>query len=182
MSSGICGRCHRGLRDPQSVQRGMGPVCYSRAAVDATNDPDNHFCDRFLTEPHLRERIVLHRSSDAVFTNVPHLVTHHSPTGFEWGYGGSGPADLALNICEMLAVHLGVARPSVPCYRDSCSRFAWDAYQEFKRLFVAPADREHAEIPWTDVLEWGQARLARVEQRELLEPGADYPAHAGFAA
>ena len=22
----------------------------------------------------------------------------HSPTGFEWGYGGSGPADLALNI------------------------------------------------------------------------------------
>lgn len=23
---------------------------------------------------------------------------HHSPTGFEWGYGGSGPADLALSI------------------------------------------------------------------------------------
>jgi hypothetical protein len=22
----------------------------------------------------------------------------HSPTGFEWGYGGSGPADLALSI------------------------------------------------------------------------------------
>ena len=35
-----------------------------------------------------------------VFTNVPHIVTHHSPTGFEFGYGGSGPADLALNVCQ----------------------------------------------------------------------------------
>lgn len=23
----------------------------------------------------------------------------HSPTGFEWGYGGSGPAQLALALC-----------------------------------------------------------------------------------
>lgn len=27
-----------------------------------------------------------------------HHVAFHSPTGFEWGYGGSGPADLALSI------------------------------------------------------------------------------------
>ncbi|MBT9252140.1 MAG: hypothetical protein KM296_00220 [Brockia lithotrophica] len=27
-----------------------------------------------------------------------HHVERHSPTGFEWGYGGSGPADLALSI------------------------------------------------------------------------------------
>jgi hypothetical protein len=29
-------------------------------------------------------------------------VDYHSPDGFEWGYGGSGPADLALS---MLADH-----------------------------------------------------------------------------
>lgn len=34
--------------------------------------------------------------------NVPHALIVHSPTGFEWGYAGSGPADLALNI--LLAV------------------------------------------------------------------------------
>jgi hypothetical protein len=28
---------------------------------------------------------------------LKHIV-RHSPTGFEWGYGGSGPADLALSI------------------------------------------------------------------------------------
>jgi len=25
-------------------------------------------------------------------------VVRHSPTGFEWGYGGSGPADLSLSL------------------------------------------------------------------------------------
>jgi len=28
---------------------------------------------------------------------LKHIV-EHSPTGFQWGYGGSGPADLALSI------------------------------------------------------------------------------------
>jgi hypothetical protein len=27
-----------------------------------------------------------------------HHVVYHSPTGMEWGYGGSGPHDLALSI------------------------------------------------------------------------------------
>lgn len=31
---------------------------------------------------------------------APRLDLHnHSPTGFEWGYGGSGPAQLALALC-----------------------------------------------------------------------------------
>ena len=33
-----------------------------------------------------------------IMVNVPHEITRKSPTGFEWGYGGSGPSDLALNI------------------------------------------------------------------------------------
>ena len=45
----------------------------------------------------------------------------HSPTGFEWGFEGSGPADLARSI---LWDHLG-EEPSPALY------------QEFKRAFVA---------------------------------------------
>ena len=33
--------------------------------------------------------------------NVPVRVMHHSPSGIEWGYAGSGPADLALNILDL---------------------------------------------------------------------------------
>lgn len=46
---------------------------------------------------------------------------NHSPTGFEWGYGGSGPAQLALAV---LADCLG-------------DEYALDFYQDFKRDVVA---------------------------------------------
>lgn len=55
----------------------------------------------------------------------------HSPDGFEWGYGGSGPADLALAI---LADHLGEA-PSAQELRQGES-LAWRLYQDFKWHFV----------------------------------------------
>lgn len=47
---------------------------------------------------------------------------NHSPTGFEWGYGGSGPAQLALAI---LADHL-----------DDDEQ-ALNLYQHFKRTVIA---------------------------------------------
>ena len=43
---------------------------------------------------------------------------NHSPTGFEWGYCGSGPAQLALAI---LADHLADDRQAL----DVCQRFKW---------------------------------------------------------
>jgi len=39
----------------------------------------------------------------------------HSPSGFEWGYGGSGPAQLAL---ALLADHLGNAAKALDLYQD----------------------------------------------------------------
>src|SRR5437870_9247604 len=40
---------------------------------------------------------------------------NHSPTGFEWGYGGSGPAQLAL---ALLADHLGDDDGAVMLHQD----------------------------------------------------------------
>lgn len=40
---------------------------------------------------------------------------NHSPTGFEWGYGGSGPAQVALAI---LADHLGNDDEAMSLYQD----------------------------------------------------------------
>lgn len=47
---------------------------------------------------------------------------NHSPTGFEWGYGGSGPAQLAL---ALLADHLADDYQAVLHHQD------------FKRVVVA---------------------------------------------
>lgn len=42
----------------------------------------------------------------------------HSPAGFEWGYGGSGPAQLAL---ALLADHLGNDERAIALHQD----FKW---------------------------------------------------------
>jgi hypothetical protein len=54
-------------------------------------------------------------------------LRNHSPDGFEWGYTGSGPAQLAL---ALLADHLG----------DSVK--AIELYQEFKFSVVAGFSRD----------------------------------------
>ena len=44
------------------------------------------------------EDVVLWRTLEGeAHASVPHAA-RHSPTGIEWGYGGSGPADLALSV------------------------------------------------------------------------------------
>lgn len=65
---------------------------------------------------------------------LPHVV-HHSPTGFEWGYGGSGPADLALSILSFV---IGPERATVGIHDGNrCGALAWELHQPFKRDFVA---------------------------------------------
>lgn len=51
---------------------------------------------------------------------------NHSPSGFEWGYGGSGPAQLAL---ALLADHLGDDRQALDLYQ----RFKWAVIAELPR-------------------------------------------------
>lgn len=62
----------------------------------------------------------------------------HSPSGFEWGYGGSGPADLAYAI---LADAVG---------KKEAERF----YQTFKWEFIAKAPFDGFEISRKEVRRW----------------------------
>jgi len=70
--------------------------------------------------------------------SIPQRYVHHSPTGFEWGYGGSGPADLALNILALFVA------PSE----------AWRLHQDFKRTCIARVPREGATINADNVRRW----------------------------
>ncbi len=60
-------------------------------------------------------------------------IVNHSPDGFEWGYGGSGPAQLALAIL-------------IDCYDVD---FAVRNYQEFKWKVVSRFP--HGGFVWTDL-------------------------------
>ena len=68
-------------------------------------------------------------------------VVHHSPDGFNWGYGGSGPADLALSI---LAHHFD-ERPSEEQLEWGWC-LCWLYHQDFKWLLLAPIQLDDWEL------------------------------------
>jgi len=82
-------------------------------------------------------------------THRLHHIKHHSPTGFEWGYGGSGPADLALSI---LAHHFGENPTPRQLATGDCK--CWRLHQAFKWHFIASADKENFAITDAQIDEW----------------------------
>jgi len=69
-------------------------------------------------------------------------IRNHSPTGFAWGYGGSGPAQLAL---ALLMVLEGV-------------EFAEENYQDFKWEVISRLPQADFEIPARYVEDWINGR------------------------
>lgn len=97
---------------------------------------------------HSHERPVYVVSLNCQGESVARPLTHHvkhSPDGFEWGYGGSGPADLAYAILrDYLDQNAG--RPmSRARWHETMDDTAWALHQEFKGAFVAyfPAGHWH---------------------------------------
>jgi hypothetical protein len=87
--------------------------------------------------------IVCSRGENGPETNVPRRIIWHSPDGFEWGYGGSGPSDFALNIL------------SIFIDQDLAERY----YQDFKWAFIAPMRREGGVIHQQDIWKWIKAHI-----------------------
>ena len=88
--------------------------------------------------------IICRRTEHGPEVNIPHRFVKHSPAGLEWGYGGSGPADLALNA---LAAYIGRKRAE----KDGL-------YQEFKWDFIARLPFEGGTIKRDDVMNWLKAK------------------------
>jgi len=87
--------------------------------------------------------------SGQALVNIPQSLVLHSPTGFEWGYGGSGPADLALNI-----LNLYVKPPE-----------AWRLHQAFKQEVIARMPREGGIIRAGQVKAWIGAAWALQDKK-----------------
>lgn len=84
---------------------------------------------------------------------------NHSPDGFEWGYGGSGPAQLAL----------ALLLDSVDPYEaEAC-------YHEYKWRVVSNLPKEKWELSQEEIRFWVAAHLtARPEVRRAAQALRDY--------
>ena len=73
------------------------------------------------------------RHSNGNTTYLKRRIVQHSRDGFNWGYGGSGPADLALNILFDYFIRI---------HSEGARYMAMDLYQSFKWDFVAKQGKE----------------------------------------
>lgn len=89
--------------------------------------------------------VVVTRSESGVAYHLEH-IERHSPDGFEFGYGGSGPADLSLSI---LTDFLNGDRRSATIF-----------YQDFKREFVAKWKGADFEISEDAIESWVKVKWA----------------------
>lgn len=66
-------------------------------------------------------------------------IAKHSLGGFEWGYHGSGPAELAYQLLYLIT---------------DDQDLSWKWHQEFKREFIAPMPEEGGIIKFDEIREW----------------------------
>ena len=91
--------------------------------------------------PLFQHDIVCRRNPDGtVSVNIQQRIVRHSPDGFEWGYAGSGPSDLALNI---LSIFIGQEAAE----RDGL-------YQRFKEKFIVSMPKTGGIIKKDEILRW----------------------------
>ena len=84
-------------------------------------------------------------------------IRGHSPDGYEWGYGGSGPAQLALALLLDVSGDPDVAQ-------------RW--YQDFKAQVVARMARDRWTMTEEYILKWLTATRAKADQAQASVGGA----------
>lgn len=161
MRSYYCMCCNRELSVEKSIDRGLGPICAGRRAMEASDNPMADKTDLPFDE--ITKDIVIERRADGLHFNIYQVIYHHSPTGFEIGYEGSGPADLALNILELFCRDMGMratlALRNWPPGKDGSTTIkvcdlAWHLHQDFKRAFIARLDRNGGTISGDAIRHW----------------------------
>lgn len=112
------------------------------------------------TTPMTDDIVIARDEHGVVYANVDH-TQHHSPDGFEIGYGGSGPADLALSILNAVVPpgHDGLPSDKTS-YGQPCSATAWRLHQPFKREFLTVTlhATESRRIKVDDILNWIESK------------------------
>ena len=156
----------------RKISTWIGSVRVTITNVDRPEDPQRPY-DHHIPLP-IDLGIYLRRIVDpvsTVATNVRHICERHSPDGFEFGYNGSGPADLALNILQNVLEVEGYQGEMVSDDRSDidgdCFVVALEHYQEFKEQFIATAPRNsYSVIPYKRVIGWLEERICFTYEQE----------------
>lgn len=137
--SPFCRICGKQLKIEEHRAQGIGPICAKELLKNLQNIEEGNG-QLFDIEMDTEEGVQCFREydGDTLHFSIEQRVVKHSPTGMEWGYNGSGPADFALNIL------LYYTDPAAAVY----------LYQSFKHSFVSRLPREGGTIAAEDIRKW----------------------------
>lgn len=158
----VCSRCGRSLWNVKSVINGMGPICARKASWDVVLEDR---CD-LPFDPETMD-ITCQRTELGLRFNIPQSHRHHSPSGFEWGYPGSGPADFALNIMALFCRERGLASTMTLWDGSMIPVEAWRLHQLFKcsKIFGA-VPREGGIMKGSEIRAWVDSMLGGGYERQ----------------
>lgn len=128
-----CGRCNKELTNPRSIARGYGDICWNEICAERERIMSQN---KQLPLLPFDGDIICKRTKRGTQFNINQAIIYHSPTGMEWGYGGSGSADFALNILAL--------------FTDE--QTAWLLHQDFKWKYVATLPKEGGTIRKRDII------------------------------
>lgn len=93
---------------------------------------------------------------DGVELQTRRELRNHSATGFEWGFNGSGPAQLALAmLCDF--------------FRDDAKGLEY--YEEFKTDILAPIGSDNWTIKSETLVEWARHKMKERKGAASKGPG-----------
>jgi hypothetical protein len=87
-------------------------------------------------------------------SSIPQRHVHYAPKGFDWGFGGSGPADLALNVLTLFLPLTPDATGVALRDGSAISEAAWALHQEFKYDLIATLPRAGGDISAESIRAW----------------------------
>ncbi len=140
----------------------LGP--WREAELRAAAGADGRaYCGFRIKGVHVYRIVAATAGAPLMATALRHEM-RHSPDGFEWGYGGSGPSDLALSILTehinslLQRLYGGGCVPPITA-RNEALAATRELYQAFKWATVAKFSRERWLLPGEDVTAWLRAQL-----------------------
>lgn len=130
----LCNRCHRELHIENNILEGVKTVT-------------KKIIWKGIQRPYENENLVVFSTDGKLWANLPLYLeeVNHSPTGFSWGFNGSGPSQLAYAI---LRTYFEISRGSSP---PASKRLAQKHYQNFKNIFVSSWKGDKWEISSDDI-------------------------------
>lgn len=102
----------------------------------------------------MRDIILRRMATGDVMVSIPHTAVWHSTDGMNWGYEGSGPADLALNIVELALRELKHNGEREKLYKGSAFVLAIRLHQTYKRQVIARIRNDDYVIKGSSVIAW----------------------------